>query len=141
MKIILAAALTALVCAGTVGASSQARDPRVPALQRQVNALSNKVNSLTATFNSNVDIFNRNFDLAECRFVKQIKFNIAVLDVFNALLGEAPSGLQPPSDNGACARAGQSPPRRALQGSSSSADALRDLLRGTGFTRVQPLGH
>jgi hypothetical protein len=128
MKVLIAAALTALICAGTGFATTTARDPRVPALQRQVASLTQQVNSLRNVVNGNATVLNQAIDLSTCRFVYQSHFNYAVLNVFNALLGNPQSADPTPSDNGACARVGITPPRRTLAAHLSPFSTMVGLL-------------
>ena len=106
-------------------AMSASRDPRVPALQRQVKALqaevaslSSQVGSLSATVNSVKGVITRDEDINTCLFMHQGHFNNAVINVFAAMLGNPQVADTTPSDNGACARVGLTPPARRVASSS-----------------------
>lgn len=106
----IALTLCALVLTSAVSAAPSARDPRVPALQAKIRTLDARVSSLADLVNRNTAIANRNTDLADCRFVYQIRFNRAVVNLFAAILGAPQDNSPLPSDNGACQRAGIAPP-------------------------------
>lgn len=130
LMLLISAALV-LALAGTAAAAPSARDPRVPTLQRQVRSLQTQVTELQNVVNNNATVLNRAVDLADCRFVYQFRFNVAVLDIFAAMFGAAPYSGGFPSDNGACARVGISPPTRLLAGR-SPLTALKYLLVAVG---------
>ena len=110
-KAILIAVAIALLSATSAQASTTARDPRVPALQRTVAALSAKVLALQAQVDQNANALNHEIDLGTCRFVYQSHFNFVVLNVFATIIGSGGYPDSTPSDAGACSRVGITPPR------------------------------
>lgn len=103
--------LTALVATSAATASPVARDPRVPALQRQVQTLQHQLGTVTQAVL-------RDEDIATCRWAYQSHINFGFLNLFAAMLGASPYQDTTPSDNGACQRVGMNPPRRTFQASS-----------------------
>lgn len=101
------------IAASTATAAPQARDPRVPALQRQV-----------ATLTSHV----QHDELAlSCFIATQLNLDIGFLNIFNAMFGQ-PTDPTHISDNGACAAIGLNPPRRSFSATRSPFDSLTFML-------------
>lgn len=127
---IIILAVLALAAPATA-AAPQARDPRVPALQPQVAALSGQV----AALNGQMSRVN---DKADCYYIKNLDLNIGLTNVVSAIVtaltGTSYPEIQPASDNGACARAGISPPRSlhtlGLTTMQRQVEALRALSAG-----------
>jgi len=120
--ILMVVILTVLI---SVSAASAASDPRVPALKRQIAALTTHVAQLTAIVDNNADVLNRAIDTETCDWAYQGYFNIAVINVFNALLGEAPYSGAYPNDQGACSRIGRTPPHQYRTSKTTPFDTLQ----------------
>lgn len=132
MKTVVMSLAVVLALVLVAPAMSASRDPRVPALQKQVKALrgevaslssqvgslSSQVTSLSATVNSVKGVITRDEDINTCLFIHQGHFNNAVVNVFAAMLGNPQVADTTPSDNGACARVGLTPPARRVANSS-----------------------
>jgi len=86
--------------------ATAARDPRVPALQKQVAALQHQVAFDEA--------------LAECRWTTQLDIDIDVNNIFAAMFNLAPYSGPIPNDRGTCAAVGLPSPQppRALSSAS-----------------------
>lgn len=110
MKRMVVISLVVLAALLSVSAASAASDPRVPALKRQVATLTARVNELTNVVNNNADVLERVAATETCDWAYQGYFNIAVLNVFNAMFGEPPYNGAYPNDQGACAKVGRTPP-------------------------------
>jgi hypothetical protein len=105
----LAALATVLAVAGTSAASSAAKDPRVPALQRQVATLTSQLTTLQQQVQHDELV-------VTCGFTTQQAYNIANLNLWAAVAGMAPYSGPAPNDGGACAKLGlPAPSARSLQ--------------------------
>jgi hypothetical protein len=106
-KCVIIAIAIAVVFPSSAFASSQARDPRVPGLQRQVNSLNQQVAALNARVQHDALV-------QGCFIATQLNIDVGLLNIWNTFLGE-PEDTDHFSDNGACAAIGLPTPR-ALQG-------------------------
>jgi hypothetical protein len=118
----LAALATVLVVAGTSAASSTAKDPRVPALQRQVATLTSQVTTLQQQVQHDELV-------VACGFATQEAYDIANLNLWAAVLDQAPYGGPAPDDGGACAKLGLPAPSARSLASHSSVGALQAAIR------------
>jgi hypothetical protein len=82
MKAVIALIVAALVLIPTAAtAASAAKDPRVPALQREVKALQAQVSQ-------NATALNQQMDQSTCKWAYQSHFNFGVLNIFALMLGQ-----------------------------------------------------
>jgi hypothetical protein len=105
MKRSITAVLVVIVLCAIVAAQASAapaaRDPRVPALQRQVA-------QLTTALSHEVD-------LNQCEWTYQSHYNYGVLDILSMVIGSDRVTDATPSDGGACNRVGITTPTRTMQ--------------------------
>lgn len=94
----------ALAAPTAASAGTAAKDPRVPALQRQVAALTTQV----AEIRSHVQKQELAFS---CFVATQLNIDLGFLNIFNAMFGQ-PNDPTHISDNGSCAAIGAPTPRR-----------------------------
>jgi hypothetical protein len=115
--------LAALIAASTVSAAT--RDPRVPALQRQVAALN-------ARLAQAVQIINHNADVMDCNTAWYNEDWNVNWQLWSLLLNMMPPPLFDISDNGACTRIGRTPPSgvRTLAAHRSPFDTVIGLQAG-----------
>lgn len=100
MKAVVALIIAALVLIPAAAtAASAAKDPRVPALQREVKALQAQVSH-------NATALNQEMDQSTCKWAYQSHFDFGVLNIFALMLGQPQIADTTGSDNGACARTG-----------------------------------
>jgi hypothetical protein len=122
MKAVVALIIAALVLIPAAAtAASAAKDPRVPALQREVKALQ-------AQISQNATALNQQMDQSTCKWAYQSHFNFGVLNIFALMLGQPQIDDTTASDNGACARTGIAPPSRFLNTQRSPFQTLVGML-------------
>jgi hypothetical protein len=111
----IAALATVLAVAGTSAAGSAAKDPRVPALQKQVAALQQQVqhDELVVT----------------CGAATQQAYNIANVNLWATLLDSPQYSGPQPDDGGACAKLGLAPPASRSLSAQTSTAGLQSVLR------------
>ena len=124
------ALLATLALAASATAASEARDPRVPALQRQVAALNSQVKTLQQNLVAVAAT-------EACDNTWQTALTITLSDLVFAIIDEPPYSGTWPSSNGACAAIGRSDPTQP--------SGLRDLralhgaaLPGAGLGSFKP---
>jgi hypothetical protein len=110
VKRVVILATVILVALASVSAATAASDPRVPALQRKVSALQAQVNSLRDVVNNNATALVKVANTETCDWAYQGYFNIAVVNLFSAMLNQPGYSGAYPNDQGACAAIGRQPP-------------------------------
>jgi hypothetical protein len=118
----LAALVAVLAVAGTSAAGSAAKDPRVPALQKQVAALTSQATTLQAQVQHDELV-------VTCGFATQQAYNIANLNLWATVAGMAPYSGPAPNDGGACAKLGLPAPSARSLAAHSPVGALQALIR------------
>jgi hypothetical protein len=111
-----------LALAGTSTAGSAGKDPRVPALQKQVVSLTKQV----ATLQQQVQ---HDELVVTCGFATQMAYNTSNLDLWATLLSQPPYSGPQPNDGGACAKVGQPAPTVRTLSALGSVGSLQAALR------------